>query len=226
MAGEWLELDAVGSTQDEAAALLRAGSPCPRVILARSQTQGRGRLGREWHSPPEASLAMSMILSERKDHPRPWLLGMALACAAAGVFHAKVRWPNDLFLDGKKLGGILTELVEGVPVIGIGVNLNQTTFPAELSEIATSLALHRPGVCEPRAAAEKVLARFEAIPVPADWSDLSPVWSLYDDTPGKRFRLPSGEVAVAVGVGPHGELLCSVEGESRIVMAAEAILGA
>lgn len=225
MPEDWLEFESVESTQDEAAKLLRAGASVPRAILALTQTKGRGRFGREWQSPAGESLSMSLFLSKAKGHPRPWLLGMSLACAAAGVLHARVRWPNDLFLDGKKLGGILTELVEGVPVLGIGVNLNQTAFPAELSEIATSLALHRPGDYDPHALAKKILARFDGLAVPQDWADLAPVWSLYDDTPGKHFRLASGETATAIGIGPHGELLCSVDGESRTVMAAEAILG-
>ncbi|HRK21169.1 MAG TPA: biotin--[acetyl-CoA-carboxylase] ligase [Fimbriimonadaceae bacterium] len=223
---EWLELETVDSTQDEAARLLRAGaSPLPPVILAKAQTKGRGRFGREWFSPPGDSLSLSLILSEAKGHPQPWLLGMALACAAAGVIHGRVRWPNDVFLDGKKVGGILPELIEGVPVLGIGLNLNQMEFPPEIAATATSLALHRPGLYEAKAVAQKILARFFAAPLPQDWPALAPVWALFDDTAGKHFRLPTGEEAIAVGLGPHGELLCSVDGESRTVMAADAILG-
>lgn len=220
---EWRELEVVDSTQDEAVRLLRADEPV-RYVFARSQTKGRGRFGREWYSPPGDSLALSIVLPEARQHPRPWLLGMALACAAAGVIHGRVRWPNDLYLDGKKVGGILTEVIDGIPLLGIGVNLNQTEFSPDIAEHATSLRLHRDGVYDPRAIAESIVARFEAPPLPEDWAELAPIWSLFDDTPGKRFRLPDGETAIAVGIGPHGELLCSVDGETKTVLAAEAIM--
>ncbi|HLK16130.1 MAG TPA: hypothetical protein VKT78_15100, partial [Fimbriimonadaceae bacterium] len=58
-----------------------------------------------------------------------------------------------------------------------------------------------------------------------DWSDLEIVWDVFDATPGKKYRLPSGEDAVAIGVGPNGQLVCSVNGDPRTVYAADAILG-
>ncbi len=63
------------------------------------------------------------------------------------------------------------------------------------------------------------------MPEPEHWSDLQPVWTLFDDTAGKHYRLISGEEAIAIGIGPEGELVCAVEGETTMVMAAEAILG-
>lgn len=223
----WVELESVDSTQDYATKCIRKElpGPVPGVILAAHQTAGRGRLGRNWHSEPGSSLAMSVVLDGYAGDARPWLLGMAMACAAAGVLHCRLRWPNDLFLEGKKLGGILTEIVEGIPVLGIGVNLNHDGFPAEIEQIATSLTMHRKGPFRPKEFADRILSRFEKIERPQNWADLAPTWDLFDDTPGKHYRLQSGEEAIAVGIGPHGELLCSVHGESRTVMAAEAILG-
>jgi BirA family transcriptional regulator, biotin operon repressor / biotin---[acetyl-CoA-carboxylase] ligase len=224
-----VELEEVDSTQALAAELLARGE-APGVVLARHQTAGKGRFDRAWYSSAGESLTMSLVFLDYPEHPKPWLLGMSLAVAAAGVLHSRLRWPNDLVIQGKKVGGVLTELkpdMKGamVPVVGLGINLNQTEFPLEVREVATSLALEREGNWQPREVALEILARLESLPEPSSWHDLQPIWRLFDDTPGKRYRLQSGEEAVALGIGPEGELLCAVEGESRTVMAADAILG-
>lgn len=224
-------MDRVESTQDEAGKRLRGEIPgvSPRLILTHEQTAGRGRFGREWVGERGSSLAMSFILLEHSGHPRPWVLGMAAACAVAGVLHCRVRWPNDLFLEGKKLGGILTEIMRDkdaneVPVLGIGVNLNQTSFPAALAETATSLAIQRPGDYDAIEIAMRIVEAFNRMPEPEDFAALAAIWMMFDETPGKKFKLPEGDEAVAIGIGPHGELICSVKGESRAIYAAEAIL--
>ena len=105
----WLELDETASTQDEA--LHRLTEPDgPDVVFASHQTSGRGRFGRTWHSNRGESLTMSLILRTAADHPRPWLCGMIAAIEAARLLDCRVRWPNDLTLDGRKLGGILTDV--------------------------------------------------------------------------------------------------------------------
>jgi BirA family biotin operon repressor/biotin-[acetyl-CoA-carboxylase] ligase len=229
--GPWVEVPKTLSTQDDMRqALLRADTPAPGVIFAAHQSAGRGRFDRPWFSEGGKSLTMSMAFQAYADHPRPWLLGMALAAAAAGCLHCRLQWPNDLFLDGKKIGGVLTEILSdhagrSIPVVGIGVNLDILDFPPELAGTATSLAIHRPGHHEPQAVGQAILARLADLPEPEHWSDLQPVWSIFDDTPGKKYKLISGETAIAIGIGPEGELVCAVEGETTMVMAAEAILG-
>lgn len=222
----WLVLDSVDSTQDHAIRLLREGTMTSPVVLAHEQTAGKGRLGRSWDSPRGESLALSVVLAEHKDHSRPWLLGMAMACAAAAALHCRLRWPNDLYLGGKKLGGILTEVVQGIPVIGIGVNLGQKEFPSEIASKAISLVQHRDGPYDALAIGSKILAQFNRTPPLHDWADLAPVWDMFDDTLGKNYLLPSGDEAKAIGIGPHGELLCTANGEARTVLAAGAIFGA
>ncbi len=223
-AGEWLELETIDSTQSFLERAIKAGGEVPAAVRAEHQSAGRGRLGRTWIDAPSDSLILSIAMAAYRNHPRPWLLGMALACAAAGVLHCRVRWPNDLYLEGRKLGGILTEVFDGIPVLGLGVNLNQRSFPEEIADRAISLAMHRPPDYDPEKIGRMIWARFSGLPEVADWPDLAPIWLLYDDTPGKRFRTPEGDEAVAMGIGPHGELLGSVNGESRIVLAAEATL--
>jgi BirA family transcriptional regulator, biotin operon repressor / biotin---[acetyl-CoA-carboxylase] ligase len=164
------------------------------------------------------------------DHPRPYLVGMAVALAAAGSIHCELRWPNDLILGARKVGGILTELItdpqgRSVPIVGVGVNLNQKTFPEEIAPIATSKALYDGGMYDPEHVARTIVDRLALLPEPSNWSDLAPVWSLFDNTPGKIYKLPDGKEATALGVGPQGELLCAVNGESTTVLAADALFG-
>lgn len=230
-AGTWIEVEETPSTQQTAReALLNSTDPVG-AIFAVNQTQGRGRFDRQWFSEAGNSLTMSLLFREQANHPRPWLVGMAVAVSAAAVIHCRLRWPNDLYLDDKKVGGILTEIFpdaagRSVPVVGLGINLDILNFPADIAPHATSLALHRPGVHDPRTVGEQIVARLNDLPEPEHWSDLQPVWTLFDDTPGKRYRLISGEEAIAIGIGPEGELICAVEGETTMVLAAEAILGA
>jgi len=230
--GPWIELDEVESTQTAAAALLTAphADGVPGVVFARQQTAGKGRFGRAWLSEEGDSLTMSLVFGTYADHPKPWLIGMAVGLAAAGALHCLLRWPNDLIIDGRKLGGILTELITDsskrkVPVVGIGVNLGQTAFPKEIAATATSLALHRAGPFDAVQIAQAILRRLTDLPEPDSWQRLAPVWELFDDTPGKLYRLPDGTAATALKVGPEGELLCSVDGEAVTVMAAEALFG-
>jgi BirA family biotin operon repressor/biotin-[acetyl-CoA-carboxylase] ligase len=128
---------AVDSTM-RAAVGLEPGS----VVLAGQQTEGQGRHGRRWHSEPASGIYCSIVLK-----PAPALtlaLGLATADAivrATGVV-CDLRWPNDVMLAGKKVAGILVQVAGGNAIAGIGINVNQTSFPAELAPDATSLRLH------------------------------------------------------------------------------------
>jgi len=219
------------STQDLAMAYLdgRAPGPVPGVIRAIHQTRGRGRADRVWFSQPEDSLTVSLVFGEYADHPMPWLIGMSVAVAAAATTHSLVRWPNDLILDGKKLGGVLTEVFTGrdgrrIPVVGLGINVNVREFPAELADQAISLALHRPGRYDVAELLDRTLAQLSELPEPSSWKAIEPIWMQFDCTPGKRFALPSGEQAVAIGIGPTGALIASVDGETRVVLSVESAM--
>ncbi len=225
----WLTVESAGSTQDLAMQQLIAGDQFGAVITT-DQVSGRGRFNRVWHAAPGESLAISLIFRAYAEHPQPHLIGMATAIAAAGALNCQLQWPNDLVVEGKKLGGILTELATDskgrkVPVVGIGVNLNQESFPEEISDRATSLKLIDGGKYDAREIANRIVKRIELLPEPNDWSDLQLAWDLFDVTPGKKYLLQTGEKAVALGIGPAGQLLCSVEGDPRSVYAADALLG-
>ena len=226
---QWSEVATVETTQALAAEYLLSNRPIG-VIYAHEQTAGKGRLGRIWLSKEGDSLTFTLIFRAYANHPKPHLIGMACALAAAGVLHCQLRWPNDLVIGEFKVGGILTELLPDemgqlVPVVGIGINLNQKEFPDEIATIATSLAVARGGYHDPQLVAHLIVERLASLPEPHDWADLAPIWNLFDFTPGKRYKLSSGEEALALGIGSDGQLLCSVDGESRSILAAEALFG-
>ncbi len=227
--GIWDKYDEVESTQTIAAQRLANGDPVG-AVFAGHQTQGKGRFDRQWHSEVGQSLTMSLIFRDYANHPAPHLVGMAVACAVAGAIHCELQWPNDLVFADKKIGGILTELLPDekgrkVPVVGIGLNLNQKKFPEEIRDRATSLAMYRGGSYDPEEIAKKIVARLPLLPEPDSWADLQPVWMLFDHTPGKSYKLLDGSEGIAIGVGPEGRLICAVDGESTSVLAADAIFG-
>ena len=117
------------------------GRPPGSVGVAGEQTAGQGRHGHSWHSEAGAGLYCSLVLE-----PAPVLtlaLGLATQSAildSTGIT-CDLRWPNDVMLGGKKLAGILVQLVDGRAIAGIGINLNQTEFGEELAGLATSLRM-------------------------------------------------------------------------------------
>ena len=224
-----IQLDTVDSTQRYAGELLRAGEYIGGV-LALEQTEGKGRFGRKWYSPPGECLAVSLIFKNYIGHPRPYLIGMSLALACARAFKAQVQWPNDVVSRGKKLGGILTEMMpddkgRSVPVVGVGINLGQQSFPDEIAQTATSVILESGLEVEPMYALELVIHQFESLREANAWLDISKWWERFDATPGKHYTLQDGREAIAQSIGPEGDLICMVDGQETHVMAADAIFG-
>lgn len=132
-----------GSTNADATAAAREGAPEGLVVMAESQSAGRGRLGRSWVTLPRAGLAMSVLLRPTVEMAQwgwlPLLTGIALADTIPG---SGLKWPNDLLVGGRKCGGILVEAVSpGVAVVGIGLNVSLTEAQLPQGVLATSLAL-------------------------------------------------------------------------------------
>lgn len=147
-------LPETGSTNDEARTLARAGALDGTLVIADHQTAGRGRLGRRWVAPPGSSLLMSLIFRPRlAPHQAQRLtmicgLSMADAVELEAGLRIALKWPNDLVVDGAKIGGILTEIEllkdqvdYAVVGMGLNVNLDREQFPNELLVPATSLSL-------------------------------------------------------------------------------------
>ncbi len=179
-----MRLVSVTSTQDVARAM-----PVGSIVIADHQTAGRGRHERRWDAPPGTSLLVSFVLP-----PHP-LLSLAAGVAAAEACGEPVRlkWPNDLLLESRKLGGILVEAMPEKAICGVGINLTWAPEGAARldrprDELFESLRDH--------------LDRWTAAPedrILACWRGLSA-------TLGRRVRIDSTE-GVAEDIGPRGELI-------------------
>ncbi|MBI4508936.1 MAG: biotin--[acetyl-CoA-carboxylase] ligase [Deltaproteobacteria bacterium] len=154
-------LEQVGSTNDEAASRARAGAPHGTVVIADAQSIGRGRQGHQWYSPPGHNLYLSAILrlAMPPNAVPPLTLAAGIAtCEVARCLGvpASLKWPNDVLVGGRKLAGILAEMstrgaTTEVVILGVGMNVNSTTFPQDLSRTATSLRIERGGEAMDRA---------------------------------------------------------------------------
>ncbi len=183
----------IGSTSDRARVLGEEGRPLPAVVLADRQTTGRGRQGRRWASDSVRGLWFTVARAGPGDAraPLPLRIGLAVARALDAVapeVGTEVKWPNDIMVEGRKLGGILCEHTGRALLVGIGINVNQRLreLPSGLTPPATSLLIEsgRP------ASRAQILERL------AD--ELQAVWSR-----------PAGEIAageIAAGGIPADEL--------------------
>lgn len=232
----FVEYDEVESTQSLAAALADEGAPEGTAVTAKSQSAGRGRLGRDWVSPP-GGLYMSVIL--RPSHiERPQLISLVFALAVVeGIgrltgLAARIRWPNDVIVGGRKVGGVIAagqsygnEATRFV--VGVGVNGNAPVRQVEPGgERATSLAeeLGREvGLLELRSAILDAFSEFYE-----RWKsgeDLTPLWAGNIGTIGKSVRVKmTGDKrefhCKVIGVGHEGELVVERDG-NRTTLRAE-----
>ncbi len=149
-----LAYNRVKSTNDIASTMAMAKAKVPHgtIITANEQTRGRGRLGRSWHSPPGSGIYLSIILKPRFSPDKAPGISIMTALALAETINeflpgkVQIKWPNDVFINGKKTSGILTELSAeknkiNYLIVGIGINVNQPpgSFPDEIKETATSI---------------------------------------------------------------------------------------
>lgn len=139
----------IDSTNKEAQALAMDGAPHGTCVLAESQTRGRGRLGRSFYSPAGSGIYMSMVIKPTFDISKSVLITAAASVAVAKAIEnvtgisPDIKWVNDIYIEGKKVCGILTQAVTDFEsgqisnvIVGIGVNCRETAFPEELKNIA------------------------------------------------------------------------------------------
>jgi BirA family biotin operon repressor/biotin-[acetyl-CoA-carboxylase] ligase len=198
-AGDVLCFDSVGSTMDEAFSIGGPGVRNRTLVLADTQSSGRGRFGRQWHSTKD-DLVFSLILVEFDSEAPYGMLGALAVYRAFGKHTDRVRlkWVNDLLWeDGRKIAGVLVEERAGRTVVGVGINLNAEAFPPELGGRATSLYLET-GVRTPReefllAVLEELFPRLDACAagmLPA----LLEEWEEASAMAGRRVSVSSGGI--------------------------------
>ena len=134
------------STNDEVRALAVAGEAEGLVLLALTQTGGRGRRGSTWVSTAGDSLAFSILIRPQETKALWPRLALATGLAVAEALETfgpatGIKWPNDVWIKGRKIAGILVEAGADFVIVGIGINVNTRCFPAEIADIATSLGL-------------------------------------------------------------------------------------
>lgn len=211
-----LHLRVTDSTNSRAQALALAGAPHGTLVTASAQSAGRGRQGRTWSAPPDRALLCSVIV---RDPPRLLPLAAGVAVAEVAGDTARVKWPNDVQLGGRKVAGIL---VEGRPqerwaVVGIGLNvaLAPDDFPDELRDRATTLglgteaieptlqallsALERWFAAGPATVLDAVRARDALLGRPVRWAQGSGIADGIDDEGRLRVRTADGTTALAAG---------------------------
>ena len=209
-------LPQIDSTNSELMRRARAGPIEPTLLVAESQTAGRGRLGRQWSSEAGGSLTFSLGLALA---PQDWSgLSLAVGVAVADSLHPDIRikWPNDLWLDGRKLAGILVETVavDGASpatrnaVVGIGINIapraadGLSTPPAWLQELV-------PGITASQALQRIALPLVQALQGFADhgFGVFAERYAARDLLQGRTVTLSDGQRGTAHGVSASGALL-------------------
>lgn len=237
------DLEVVDSTMSEAARWAAEGAPHGAVVTAQVQHRGRGRHGRAWQSPPSESLLFTVVLRPTLEADRMGLIPLAAGLAVAEAVYAfgvtaTLKWPNDVRVGGRKLAGVLAESSrseEGaVVLLGVGVNVAQTSFPSDLEGAATSLRLVTGRPIDPRAVLAPILERLSV-----HLDALASTPSLVLEAVDHRLERPSDLIVVrdpmtgqpttqgrVLGLAPDGGLrLATLEGE-RVAYAGEVTLAA
>ena len=217
------------STNEEAKYAAENGREHGTLVVAENQTAGRGRRGRSWESDGKNSVAMSLILRPSFGAEKAPMITLLMALSVAEVLSkltdlsVKIKWPNDVLINKKKVCGILTEMAADKGainhvIVGVGINVNQKMMPEEIGDIATSLLIEKG---DRYSRADIILAVMEFFEYYFDifcsTGDLSDVVSLYesylinkDET--VRVLDPKGEYnGVATGINDFGELVVQKE---------------
>ena len=198
----------IGSTNSTAWDLAEQGAPEGTLVVADRQTAGRGRLGRSWHSPPRVGLWFSLVLRPEVQPSQAPGLSLLTALALAQTMQsncrieAKIKWPNDCQIAGKKVAGILTELSSELDrvnfvIVGVGLNVNQTKsdFPSGLKSKATSLAIESKHKCHRAEILALFLKEFEHFYLQFKKSGIGPFIKEIE----RRMALLGQKVKLAVG---------------------------
>ena len=229
--------DEIDSTNSAAMLAAQSGAAEGSVFIAERQAEGRGRGGNIWHSEPGA-IYLSVVLRPRVQANDVLILSLATGLAVSAAVEEvcgiapDLRWPNDILLGDKKLGGILCELnIDSGKVrhavIGVGLNVNQADFPDGIREVATSL-FQETGKSWPRVELIAALLRalhkeyqfIQSAPADAMRSCITRFEERSSYARGKRVKVAEGEgfEGITEGLDARGFLRVKTAGGSRLVM--------
>jgi len=235
--GEVVHEKQMDSTNRRAKEMAKAGAPHGSLAVCDNQTAGRGRMDRRWETPAGEALTQSMVLRPRLKPEEAQLITLAAAVAAAQAIEdvcpelkAGIKWPNDGIVNGKKCVGVLCEMAldgnELAYVIpGVGINVNQTVFPKELADKATSMRMECGHEVDRWAVLRAYLRRMEAAVDAVERDGLDGILPQYlrrSVTIGQAVRVIASDeeyIAHAHGVDETGALLVTDEnGTERRVL--------
>lgn len=230
------------STQTIAHELVRNGASDGTVIVAESQTDGKGRMARPWESTKGKGIWMTIIIRPNVlPHQAPQFTLIAAVAVVNAIrslhklINPEIKWPNDILIGGKKSTGILTEMIaemDGVQalLIGIGINVNQQIedFPMELQNIATSLSIEakeKIDRAELIAATLKYLEKYIDLYLKTGFEPIKTLWEEFSGTIGKKIKATTlREVieGIAIGITADGVLEVKVDnGEIKRIYSAD-----
>lgn len=234
----------VGSTQDVAAKLAGAGADHGTVVIAETQGAGRGRMGRRWHSPARANLYTTIILRPKIPIAEVATISLVAGVAAAEALETvaagivALKWPNDVWLSGKKAGGIISEAVSDADqrlacvLLGIGLNLNLAAdqIPDDLRDRATSVLIATGKRCDRPAVAAALFSNldcrygeFET----TGFDSIRTAWERYSALNGKRVTVVSGDTregGIVKGIDSDGALILDTGAALKRILAGDVSL--
>jgi BirA family biotin operon repressor/biotin-[acetyl-CoA-carboxylase] ligase len=216
-------LETTASTMADAAALSRQGAPHGTAVVAEQQTAGIGRHGHTWHSEPRAGLYLSIVLRIPAAAPTLTMaLGLAVQRAIDDTAQVStdLRWPNDVMLNDRKVAGIMVQTCEpGALIAGIGINVNHSSFPADIREIATSLKIETGHQQDKEGLLQRVLAeslRYVQLEQPEVLKRFEKHSSYVK---GKSVIVDDKLRGITAGLDPHGFLLLRTETGIETILA-------
>ncbi|MHB8858216.1 MAG: biotin--[acetyl-CoA-carboxylase] ligase [Thermoleophilia bacterium] len=227
MGSRIVHLDETGSTADEARRLVDEGASEGTVVIAESQSSGRGRLGREWKTPFGQAIAMSVVIFPDLSPTQVPLLSLATGIAvrnavikvAGSGLDLRLKWPNDVYLNGRKICGILVEMAADLDRVkwaidSIGINVNNTFKGTPLSGMATSLIDEVGRSFSRRDLVVALLGELDAayarVRKPGGLASVRQEFEKFDLLQGRKVEIstPAGLVkGIAMGVDAEGRLM-------------------
>jgi BirA family transcriptional regulator, biotin operon repressor / biotin---[acetyl-CoA-carboxylase] ligase len=224
------------STQQTAGEMAARGALHGEVVIAERQTAGRGRMGRRWHSPPGVNFYGTFILRPEMPVAEAALLSLVAGVAVAETMElvapriVALKWPNDLWLGGRKAGGMIAEAItDARQHLGIGLNLNLAPehIPAELRDRATSVMAATGRPCDRVELAGELFSRLDSRYMEilsGGFAAVRPAWERYSALTGRQVTVVDGQTRLGGtvrGIGPDGALLLEADGRIVRVLAGD-----
>jgi len=234
----------VGSTQDVARELAQSGCAAGTVVIAELQTKGRGRMGRAWHSPAGVNLYTTIVVRPRMKISEVARMSLVAGVAAADTLAplapgiVGLKWPNDIWLSGRKSGGIISEAVTDssgsltAAMLGIGLNLNLRAgdIPPELRDKATSLLIATGVACDRVGVAAGLFSNLDRLVADIEsggFAAIRPAWERYSALTGKQVTVVDAgirETGKVRGIDDDGALLLETPSGVRRIIAGDVTL--